>query len=99
VWIPKLYNGRNRTFFFYNREEYKEFGVVSDTYITVPTAAYRAGNFAGAITGGTAGTDPLGNPIRAGMIYDPKTEQTVNGQIVRTAFPGNIIPLQRFDPV
>ncbi len=99
VWIPKIYNGRNRTFFFYNREEYKEFAPVSDTYITVPTAAYRSGNFAGAITGGILGTDPLGNPIRAGMIYDPKTEQTVNGQVVRTAFPGNTILPARFDPV
>jgi len=99
VWIPKVYSGKNRTFFFYNREEYKEFGVVSDTSITVPTAAYRAGNFAGAITGGSLGVDPLGNAIFAGMIYDPTTEQTVNGKVVRTAFPGNIIPLTRFDPV
>jgi hypothetical protein len=99
VWIPKVYNGKNRTFFFYNREEYKEFAPVSDTYITVPTAAYRAGNFAGAITGGVLGTDPLGNPIRAGMIYDPKTEQIVNGQIVRTAFSNNTIPMSRMDSV
>jgi hypothetical protein len=100
VWIPKLYNGRNRTFFFYNREEYKENAPVSDTYITVPTAAYRAGNFAGAITGtGPVGTDPLGNSIFAGAIYDPKTERTVNGLVVRTQFPGNIIPMSRMDPV
>jgi hypothetical protein len=99
VWIPKVYNGKNRTFFFYNREEYKENAPVSDTSITVPTAAYRAGNFAGAITGGSLGNDPLGNPIFAGAIYDPKTERTVNGQIVRTQFQGNIIPTSRIDPV
>ncbi len=99
VWIPKLYNGRNRTFFFYNREEYKENAPVSDVSITVPTAAYRAGNFAGAITGGSLGNDPLGNPIFAGAIYDPKTERTVNGQVVRTQFQGNMIPPSRIDPV
>ena len=99
VWIPKLYNGRNRTFFFYNREEYKENAPVSDISITVPTAAYRGGNFAGAITGGSLGNDPLGNPIFAGAIYDPKTERTVNGQVVRLQFPGNIIPASRMDPV
>jgi len=100
VWIPKVYNGRNRTFFFYNREEYKENAPVSDTYITVPTAAYRAGNFAGAITGsGPVGTDPLGNPIFAGGIYDPKSERTVNGQVVRTQFQNNTIPMSRMDPV
>ena len=75
VWIPKVYNGKNRTFFFFNREQYREFFVVNNVPITVPTAAYRAGNFAGAITGGSLGTDPLGNTIRAGMIYDPATEQ------------------------
>ena len=80
VWIPKVYNGKNRTFFFFNREQYREFFVVNNIPITVPTAAYRAGNFAGAITGGSLGTDPLGNTIRAGTIYDPRTAQTVNGQ-------------------
>ena len=62
--------------------------MVNDTAITVPTAAYRAGNFAGAITGGSVGTDPLGSAIRAGMIYDPLTEQIVNGQPVRDSVPG-----------
>ncbi|MBV9506081.1 MAG: carboxypeptidase regulatory-like domain-containing protein, partial [Acidobacteriia bacterium] len=99
VWIPKVYNGRDKTFFFYNREQYREFFVVNDTYITVPTAAYRAGNFAGAITGANLGADPLGNTILEGMIYDPLTAQNVNGQLVRTQFPNNVIPASRFDKV
>ena len=99
VWVPKVYNGKNRTFFFFNREQYRENFVVNNVPITVPTAAYRSGNFAGAITGGVLGTDPLGNPIRAGTIYDPTTAQTVNGQLVETAFPGSIIPAARFDKV
>jgi len=33
------------------------------------------------------------------MIFDPLTEQTVNGQLTRTPFPGNVIPQSRFDPV
>ncbi|HEV3330450.1 MAG TPA: TonB-dependent receptor [Bryobacteraceae bacterium] len=99
VRIPKVYNGKDKTFFFYNREQYREFFVVNDTYITVPTAAYRAGNFAGAITGGSLGKDPLGNTIMAGMIYDPLSVQNVNGQLVRTQFPNNVIPTMRFDKV
>ncbi|HWE52992.1 MAG TPA: TonB-dependent receptor [Bryobacteraceae bacterium] len=101
VRIPKLYNGKDRTFFFYNREQYREFFVVNNVPITVPTAAYRAGDFSGALTGRTLGTtpDPLGNTIKEGMIYDPQTEQTVSGQVVRTAFPGNVIPPSRFDSV
>jgi hypothetical protein len=99
VWLPKLYKGKDRTFFFYNREQYRETFVVNDTYITVPTAAYRAGNFAGAITGANLGKDPLGNTILEGMIYDPLSVRNVNGQLVRTQFPNNVIPAERFDKV
>src|ERR1051326_2235602 len=96
---PKLYNGRDRSFFFFNMEQYREFFVVNDTTITVPTDAYRAGNFASALTGRTLGTDPLGRPILEGQIFDPATTRSINGQLVRDPFPGNIIPPQRLDKV
>ncbi len=49
----------------------------------VPTAAQRNGNFAGLNT-----------------IYDPATlSQTSTGAFTRTAFPGNLIPASRFDPL
>ena len=99
VRIPKIYNGKDKTFFFYNREQYREFFVVNDAAITVPTAAYRAGNFATALTGRTLGTDPLGRTIAEGAIYDPNTARSVNGQIVRDPFVGNMIPAARFDQV
>jgi len=99
VWIPKVYNGKDKTFFYYNREQYREFFVVNDTAITVPTAAYRAGDFSGAITGRPAGNDPQGRPMVEGMIFDPKSVQVVNGQQVRDQFPGNIIQPTRFDNV
>ena len=99
VRIPKIYNGKDKTFFFYNREQYRESFTVNDTYITVPTAAYRNGNFAGAITGANLGTDPLGAAILEGMIYDPLSVRTVNGQQVRTQFPNNFIPADRRDKV
>ena len=64
----------------------------------MPTAAYRAGNFAGAITGASPSARILsGNTILAGMIYDPLSVQNVNGQVVRTQFPNNMIPHERFD--
>jgi hypothetical protein len=96
---PKLYNGRDRSFFFFNFEQYREFFVVNDTTITVPTAAYRAGNFASALSGRTLGTDPLGRPILEGQIFDPSTTRSVNGLLVRDPFPGNIIPPERLDKV
>ena len=52
---------------------------------SVPTSAMRAGNF-------SASSFPI--------IYDPATSTIDNsGTVHRTAFPGNIIPTSRFDPV
>ncbi|HSP68346.1 MAG TPA: TonB-dependent receptor, partial [Bryobacteraceae bacterium] len=100
VWIPKVYNGKDKTFFFYNKEQFREFFAVNDTAITVPTAAYRGGNFAQALNASrNLGTDPLGNTIIDGMVYDPQTKATVGGVPVRTQFVGNVIPLARFDKV
>src|SRR5215831_18236218 len=96
---PKLYDGRDKSFFFFNFEQYREFFVTNDLNITVPTDAYRAGNFASALTGRTLGTDPLGRPIPEGAIYDPATTRNVNGFLVRDPFPDNIIPAVRFDKV
>ncbi len=65
---------------------------------TIPTAAMARGDFSG-LLGGVVGTDALGNPIRQGQIFDPKSTTTApNGQLIRTAFPGNIIPASRLDP-
>src|SRR5690242_1005196 len=99
VWIPKVYNGKDKTFFYYNREQYREFYVVNDTAITVPTAAYRAGNFATAITGRSAGNDPLGRAMLEGMIFDPKSQRAVGGQQIRDQFASNLIPLAQQDKV
>src|SRR5690349_7461650 len=99
VWIPKVYNGKDKTFFFYNREQYREFFVVNDTAITVPTAAYRAGNFAGAITNRPAGNDPLGRAMLEGMIFNPASQRVVNGQQIRDQFVNNVIPIAQQDKV
>ena len=96
---PKLYSGRDRSFFFFNFEQYREFFVVNDTVITVPTDAYRRGDFSSALTGRTLGNDPLGRAILEGQIFDPATTRSVNGLLVRDPFSGNIIPPERFDKV
>lgn len=46
VFLPKIYDGRDRTFFFFNYEGVRERRGVTSGAI-VPTAAQRAGNFAG----------------------------------------------------
>jgi len=101
VWIPKVYNGRDKTFFFFNLEEWRQTAGTSGTFTTVPTAAYRTGDFSAARGASIQTTDPFGNPMTTATntIYDPLTDQLVNGVTTRTPFPGNIIPASRIDPV
>jgi hypothetical protein len=102
VWIPKLYNGHDKTFFFFNFEQFREFSLINNQFVTVPTPAYRNGDFSqamAAVGNKVVGTDQLGRPIIQNQIYDPATERTVNGFVVRDPFPDNKIPLDRMDPV
>ena len=66
-------------------------------FYTIPTAAFKTGDFS-SLLGPVIGTDALGREVRQGQLYDPKTTRTVNGQLVRDPFIGNIIPPGRFDP-
>jgi carboxypeptidase family protein/TonB-dependent receptor-like protein len=91
---------KDRTFFFFNFEQYREKLNINSQTFTVPTAAYRTGDFSQALTGRTLGTDPLGRTILEGAIYDPLTTRAApDGRLVRDPFPGNIIPANRLDPV
>jgi len=91
VYIPKLYDGHDRTFFLFNWEGYRQ--VNGDTSIaTVPTLAQRTGNFIGSV-------DVNNKPAK---IADPfsggATGACVSGKI-GNCFPGNIIPASRIDPI
>jgi hypothetical protein len=98
IWIPKLYNGRNRTFFYFNWDNFITHNQGSGL-TTAPTAAMRTGDFSGILDGKSLGTDPMGRPIMEYVIYDPASNFTFNGQTLRNPFPGNIIPQSRIDPV
>jgi hypothetical protein len=108
VYIPKVYHGRNKTFFFTNFEKTALNNLVLSGFTTLPTIDFKNGDFSRLLnpaytnnkqSGTQVGTDALGRPIIFGQIYDPATTRTVNGAIVRDPFPGNIIPQGRWDPV
>jgi hypothetical protein len=99
VRIPKVYDGRNKTFFFFNWEQYLISQNMLPAAISVPTADYRLGNFSAAKLKTVLGTDPLGNSIFGNEVYDPSTRQTVKGQIVTSPFLNNTIPPTSFDSV
>jgi len=100
VWLPKIYHGKNKTFFYFNLERFGNNQLASGAYSTVPTAAYRNGDFSAALTGKTL-TDPnTGYQFPENAIYDPLSTFTdANGHLMRTMFPGNVIPQSRMDPV
>jgi hypothetical protein len=101
VWIPKVYNGRDKTFFFFNFEQFREaLGIFQSE--TVPTTAYRNGDFTTAIPANAApiALYPGGPTVLQGEIFDPLSTYTgSNGQTYRNPFANNMIPASRFDPV
>jgi hypothetical protein len=100
IWIPKLYNGHDKTFFFFNFEQFRQSTNTSNTVAIVPTVAQRSGNFSAALQPNVAcnGPDPAGQQVCLNQIFDPNTQSVVNGSTVRNPFPGNVIPLTRIDP-
>ena len=100
IRIPKVYDGKDKSFFFFNWEQFRETIAVNSQRQTVPTLAYRAGDFSSAIPSNarsTAGT--IGGTLLEGQIFDPQNVLVLNGQTIRQQFPGNKIPVSRFDPV
>ncbi len=101
IWLPKLYNGKNRSFFFFNWEKYRDRQFAYMGITTVPTAAYRTGDLTAMLTGRNLGTDFAGRAILENAIYDPATTRTdSSGRLVRDLFaPMNVISPTRIDPV
>jgi hypothetical protein len=105
IVIPKLYDGHDRSFFFFNFEQFRETQRIGDGLVTVPTLAYRQGNFSAATINaltiaGQPAIDALGRGMLQNQIFDPNTTRAApDGSGVRDPFPGNIIPAARLDPV
>jgi len=98
IVIPKVYNGHDKTFFFFNLEQFRQGAQISNTQSIVPTLAQRQGDFSAALSTVCNGPDPAGQNVCLNQIFDPLTQSTVGGSQVRNPFPGNVIPLSRIDP-
>jgi outer membrane receptor protein involved in Fe transport len=69
VYIPKVYNGRNRTFFFFNYTGFRQAPGGNPSTVTVPTAQERTGNFSDL-------------PYQ---LYYPTTHQPIPGNMIPTS--------------
>ena len=72
IRIPHLYNGKDRTFFQYSQEWYKQ-NEENTSISTVPTALEKTGNFSDFVDGNTGQLIP---------IYDPQTGLPFPGNII-----------------
>lgn len=87
VYFPKLYNGRNKTFFLFNYERYRE-GTPQPLILSMPEPEMREGDFSKLV-------DARGRAI---TVYDPTTGRQEGTQWVREPFPGNVLPKARLNP-
>ncbi|MGH9720054.1 MAG: TonB-dependent receptor domain-containing protein, partial [Bryobacteraceae bacterium] len=89
IYIPKLYDGRNRSFFFFAEQSTRTRNASTGT-ATLPIQAWKNGDFSDLRNGG-------GQAI---TIYDAATAtQDASGVFIRQPFAGNRIPRERMDPV
>lgn len=91
VIIPKIFNGRNKMFWFFTYNAFKDVKVedASTFNRTVPTLKQRDGDFSEGLL--------LPNAIQH-TIFDPTTitrDPARPNNFIRTMFPGNVIPRSR----
>ncbi len=91
VWLPKVYDGRNKTFFFASYERIRPITPSLET-LTVPGEAFRRGDFSSLLNRAT----PL-------LIYDPQTARREGARVVRDPVQCNgrvnVICANRISPI
>jgi len=87
VWIPKIYHGKEKTFFFFSYEGFRNRTGANGAQFTVPTPEMYNGDFSKWVT--SAGVQiPIYNPL--------SQVANADGSTTRVVFPGNVIPKSLF---
>jgi hypothetical protein len=87
VLMPKVFDGRNKIFWFMAWEGLHEPTASANT-TTVPTAAEKTGDFSALLKAGSQY-----------QIYDPNTGTASGSTVARQPFPNNIIPPNRLNSI
>ena len=92
VWIPKIYKGKDKTFFFFSYEGFRNRAGQNGQAFTVPTNEMYNGDFSNWLYRDATGNHQI-------PVFNPLT-QTANGDgsYSRQQFPGNVIPQSLFSP-
>ena len=88
IRIPKIYDGRNRTFFWAGAEAYRQRSGLTQEYAT-PTPLERTGDFSQSRIRGGAALE----------LFDPLTSRAAGTGFARDPFPGGVIPASRINPI
>jgi hypothetical protein len=89
AFLPRVYQGKDRTFFFFSYGGSRKRGADVVGNAQIPTPAEVRGNFSGL-------KNSAGQPV---TIYNPFSATTdSNGNPIRVPFPGNVIPQSLLDP-
>ena len=100
VYIPKLFDGRNRAFFMISLEGLRERQEQS-LVTSLPTAEMLRGDFS-KLTNNSGRLITIHDPLttRLNPNYDSSKPQTAdNPRYIRTPFQNNIIPANRINPI
>ncbi len=90
LYLPRLYDGRNRTFFFLGQDLFWNRQAAAGNLLTIPREDFRRGNFSNL-------RDAAGIVI---PIFDPATTRADGrGSFLRDPFTGNVIPTARLSPI
>jgi hypothetical protein len=88
VIIPKVFNGRNKLFFFFSYDGFEDRKTTESTFNhTVPSLAHREGNFSDLL--------PIGPRYQLYDPYSVRPDPARPGHVVRDPIVGNVIPRSR----
>ncbi len=87
ILIPKVFNGKDRTFFFVNYEGTRRRTGNNTQMASVPTALEKQGDFSQSVLDGGV----------AAQVFDPLTSRQEGNRVRRDPFPANRVPQTRFN--
>jgi hypothetical protein len=95
IYIPKIYNGHNKSFFFFSYEQYLESTLYTNFQDTAPVPAYLNGDFSAISTNGTCSLcsqysipkGPLGNATYTDALGNPMYANEIYNPLTRGTLP------------
>ena len=95
VYLPRLYDGRNRTFFFFSYEPKRQYAGVN-TFVRAPTALERTGDFSQSLW---TGSQTYPTMIFQHFLAGTGTPITEPANTAYPIFANSVIPKQLISPI